>query len=96
MPATMSTQYLDNVSPPARTREEVLTGDAEVDETYFVFSELSCREQMWDLEAKDADPNVVRKLLVNHPDFFKAHRLGRDVFLTLRVGTPHTLPSSDV
>jgi len=43
---------------------------------------------MWDWEGKDADPNVVRKLLINYPDFFKEHRLGSDVFLTLRVANP--------
>lgn len=65
-----------------------MAGDAEVEETYYAFSELGCQEQMWDWEGKDADPNVVRKLLVAYPDFFKAHRLGRDVFLTLRVANP--------
>ena len=65
-----------------------MAGDDEVEETFFAFSELGCQEQMWDWEGKDADPNVVRKLLVNYPEYFKAHRLGRDVFLTLRVANP--------
>jgi len=61
----MSTQHPDNVSPPPWTHDEILSGDAEVEETYFAFSELGCKEQMWDWEGKDADPNVVRKLLIN-------------------------------
>ncbi|MFQ6076779.1 MAG: phosphoenolpyruvate carboxylase, partial [Candidatus Bathyarchaeia archaeon] len=37
---------------------------------------------------KDVDPNIVRKLLAQYPDFFKEHVLGRDVFLTYRVPNP--------
>jgi len=88
IPATMSTQHPDNVSPPPWTQEEVLAGDAEIEETFYAFSELGCQEQMWDWEGKDADPNVVRKLLATYPDYFKTHRLGRDVFLTLRIANP--------
>jgi phosphoenolpyruvate carboxylase len=84
----MSTQHPDNVSPPPWTHEEVLAGDSEIEETFYAFSELSCQEQMWDWEGKDADPNVVRKLLSNYPDYFKTHRLGKDVFLTLRIANP--------
>jgi len=84
----MSTQHPDNVSPPPWRGDEILSGDAEVEETYFAFSELGCQEQMWDWEGKDADPNVVRKLLINYPNFFKERRLGTDVFLTLRVANP--------
>jgi phosphoenolpyruvate carboxylase len=84
----MSTQHPDNVSPPPWTKEEVLAGDAEIEETFYAFSELGCQEQMWDWEGKDADPNVVRKLFATYPDYFKTHRLGRDVFLTLRIANP--------
>jgi phosphoenolpyruvate carboxylase len=84
----MSTQHPDNVSPPPWSREEVLAGDSEIEETFYAFSELGCQEQMWDWEGKDADPNVVRKLLTAYPDYFRTHRLGSDVFLTLRIANP--------
>ena len=84
----MSTQHPDNVASPGWAKDEVLSGDMEVEETYRAFSEFGCQEQMWDWEGKDADPNVVRKLLLTYPDFFKEHRLGDDVFLTIRVANP--------
>jgi len=88
IPATMSTQHPDNVASPNWAKDEVLAGDMEVEETYRAFSEFGCQEQMWDWEAKDADPNVVRKL-VAYPAFFKKHRLGRGIFLTIRVANPN-------
>jgi len=88
IPATMSTQHPDNVASPGWAKDEVLSGDMEVEETYRAFAEFGCQEQMWDWEGKDADPNVVRKLLLGHSDFFKEHRLGDDVFLTIRVANP--------
>lgn len=85
----MSTQHPDNVQLPSWVEEEIIAGEAEVHETYFAYNELKCEEQMWDWEGKDVDPNIVRKLLVNHPDFFKEHILGKDVFLTYRVPNPN-------
>lgn len=84
----MSTQHPDNVNLPPWAEGEVIAGDAEVHETYFAFHDLKCEEQMWDWEGKDVDPNIVRKLLVNHPDFFRENVLGRDIFLTYRVPNP--------
>ncbi len=88
IPSTMSTQHPDNVTLPPWVDEEIIAGEAEVHETYLAYEELRCEEQMWDWEGKDVDPNIVRKLLVNHPDFFKDNILGRDVFLTYRVPNP--------
>ena len=84
----MSTQHPDNVASPSWAKDDVLAGDMEVEETFRAYSEYGCQEQMWDWEGKDADPNVVRKLLVSYPDFFKKHRLGEDIFLTIRVANP--------
>jgi len=84
----MSTQHPDNVTLPSWVREEVIAGEDEVYETYFAYQELKCGEQMWDWEGKDVDPNIVRKLLANYPEFFKTHILGKDVFLTYRVPNP--------
>ena len=50
---------------------------------------MGCDEQMWDSEGKEADNQVVRKLLTNYPAFFRQERLlGRDIALTLRVPNP--------
>ena len=74
--------------PPLPTPAGVLKGDGEVDEAVDVFA-LGCDEQMWDSEGKEADNQVVRKLLTNYPDFFQGNlQLGRDVALTLRVPNP--------
>jgi phosphoenolpyruvate carboxylase len=88
IPSTMSTQHPDNATLPPWIRGEIIAGEDEVHEVYFAFKELKCEEQMWDWEGKDVDPNVLRKLLVNHPNFFREHVLGKDFFITYRVPNP--------
>ena len=89
VPKVMSTQHPDNATPaPFADDRGVLKGDGEVDEAVDVFA-LGCDEQMWDSEGKEADSQVVRKLLTGYPDFFKGDlQLGRDIALTLRVPNP--------
>ena len=89
IPKAMSTQHPDNAFLPSfATDDEVLKGEDEITEADFVFSTLGCDEQMWDYEGKGADIDVVMKLLVAHPEFFQQHRLGKDVFLTIRIPNP--------
>ena len=89
IPKAMSTQHPDNAFLPSfAAGEEVLKGEDEITEADFVFSTLGCDEQMWDYEGKGADIDVVMKLLVAHPSFFRKHRLGKDVFLTIRIPNP--------
>ena len=89
IPKVMSTQHPDNAKPaPFADSLGVLKGDGEVDEAVDVFA-LGCDEQMWDSEGKEADNQVVRKLLTGYPDVFGSElQLGRDVALTLRVPNP--------
>ncbi len=89
VPKVMSTQHPDNATPaPFADDRGVLKGDGEVDEAVDVFA-LGCDEQMWDSEGKEADSQVVRKLLTGYPDFFQGDlQLGRDIALTLRVPNP--------
>ena len=89
VPRAMSTQHPDNATPaPFADEAGVLKGDGEVNEAVDVFA-LGCDEQMWDSEGKEADNQVVRKLLTGYPDFFQDNiQLGRDVALTLRVPNP--------
>ena len=89
VPKVMSTQHPDNATPaPYADAAGVLKSEGEVHEAADVFA-LGCDEQMWDSEGKDADNQVVRKLLTGYPDFFQQEqRLGRDVVLTLRVPNP--------
>jgi len=88
IPSTMSTQHPDNVTLPPWVSGETIAGEDEVHEVYYAFKELKCEEQMWDWEGKDVDPNVLRKLLVNHPNFFREHIIGKDFFITYRVPNP--------
>ncbi len=88
VPRCMSTQHPDNVATPFFSDSEILAGDAEVKEAFFVFSQLGCTEQMWDSEGKEADNQVVEKLLSRYLDFFSKNRLGRDLRLTYRVPNP--------
>ncbi len=89
VPKVMSTQHPDNATPaPYADESGVLKGEGEVAEAVSVF-EMGCDEQMWDSEGKEADNQVVRKLLTNYPEFFQSERrLGRDIALTLRVPNP--------
>jgi len=84
----MSTQHPDNVSIPFFSDSEVLAGEAEVEEAFYVFSQLGCREQMWDSEGKEVDEQVVEKLLSKYTEFFRKTIIGRDVFLTYRAPNP--------
>ena len=88
IPRTMSSQHPDNACLPPWSRGEVISGEEEVYEAYYAYSALGCEEVMWDAEGKDIDPDVVRKLLLAHPEFFREKRLGRDIFLTYRIPNP--------
>ncbi len=88
IPRCMSTQHPDNVNVPFFASGPELSGEDEVQEAYYAFSHLGCDEQMWDVEGKEVDSFVVKKLLTRHEPYFTEQRLGRDVFLTLRVPNP--------
>jgi len=53
IPRCMSTQHPDNITNPFFSDSEVLYGEAEVKEAFYVFSELQITEQMWDSEGKE-------------------------------------------
>lgn len=84
----MSTQHPDNVLLPFFAEKQDMSGEDEIQEAYYAFSHLGCDEQMWDCEGKEVDDFVIRKLFTKYGHFFKRHRLGEDVFLTLRVPNP--------
>jgi len=84
----MSTQHPDNASVPFFASSPVLAGEDEIREAYYCYSHLGCDEQMWDVEGKEIDPHVVKKLLTFYPEFFRKHILGRDLRLTVRVPNP--------
>jgi len=85
----MSTQHPDNVNSPFFSDSEILAGETEIKETYYVFSHLGIEEQMWDCEGKEVDNHVVEKLLSRYPKFFAENKLGQDLYLTLRVPNPN-------
>ena len=84
----MSTQHPDNVHVPFFAESSEFGGEDEVREAYYVYSHLCCQEQMWDCEGKEVDNFVVKKLLTSYPSYFRENKLGRDIFLTLRVPNP--------
>jgi phosphoenolpyruvate carboxylase len=88
IPRTMSTQHPDNARVPDWAKSEVISGEDEVVEAYYVYSSLGVHEVMWDAEGKDVDTHVVRKLFTNYPEFFEEKILGKDVFLTYRIPNP--------
>lgn len=88
IPRTMSTQHPDNVTMPFFTEGTCFLGEDEIKEAYYVFSHLRCDEQMWDCEGKEVDEFVIKKLLSRYDNYFKKRRIGKDVFITLRVPNP--------
>jgi len=88
IPKCMSTQHPDNVNTPFFSSSSEIGGEDEIAEAFYVFSHLGCDEQMWDCEGKEVDNYVVKKLLSRYGQFFNEKRLGRDLFLTLRVPNP--------
>ena len=88
IPRCMSTQHPDNVHLPFFAESPDLGGEDEIQEAFYAYSHLGCDEQMWDAEGKEVDGFVVKKLLTKYPDFFTETRLGKDIFLTIRVPNP--------
>lgn len=88
IPKCMSTQHPDNVNSPFFAENTQLGGEDEIQEAYYAFSYLGCDEQMWDCEGKEVDNYVVKKLLTKYESFFKDKKLGKDLFITLRVPNP--------
>ncbi len=88
IPRCMSTQHPDNASVPFFASSSVLAGEDEIREAFYAFSHLGCDEQMWDVEGKEIDTYVVKKLLSSYPEYFHENVLGDDVRITLRVPNP--------
>jgi len=84
----MSTQHPDNVNVPFFSKGAKIGGEDEIKEAYYTFSHLGIDEQMWDVEGKEVDNYVVKKLLTTYEHFFRENILGEDVRLTLRVPNP--------
>jgi len=88
IPKCMSTQHPDNVNIPFFAENSELGGEDEIQEAYYAYSHLGCDEQMWDCEGKEVDNYVVKKLLTKYETYFNNNKLGKDIFLTLRVPNP--------
>ena len=84
----MSTQHPDNVSNPFFTHSSEIAGDDEIKEAFYTYSHMHCKEQLGDCEGKEVDNYVVKKLFANYEAYFRKHKLGKDIFLTLRVPNP--------
>jgi phosphoenolpyruvate carboxylase len=92
-PRVMSTQHPDNATLPFFVEGEVVEGEDEIQEAYYVYSHLGCDEQMWDFEGKEGDEYAVQKLLSRHSRFFEDSVLGEDVRLTVRGPNPDVQPT---
>ena len=88
IPKCMSTQHPDNVNIPFFANSPDMDNEDEVEEAFYAYSHLGCDEQMWDYEGKEGDAFVVKKLLTRYKNFFDRKRLGKDIFLTLRLPNP--------
>lgn len=85
IPTTMSTQHPDNACPAFWCDKSFISTTDEIEEAYVVFKDLDCNEYMWDWEGKFVDEAVVDKFFRIHTDYFRAHPLGKEKFLTYRI-----------
>lgn len=87
IPQTMGTQHPDNAYPPfwEEDGDGYVSTSEEVQEAATSFIDLGCEEYMWDWEGKHVDEGVVEKILTEYHDYFYAHQLGRDRFITFRI-----------
>jgi phosphoenolpyruvate carboxylase len=92
-PRVMSTQHPDNATVPFFVDGEIVEGEDEIQEAYYVYSHLGCDEQMWDFEGKEGDEYAVQKLLSRQSGFFEDTVLGEDVRLTVRGPNPDVEPT---
>jgi phosphoenolpyruvate carboxylase len=88
IPRCMSTQHPDNAITPFFSETQLMGGEDEVREAFYVYSTLGCTEQMWDSEGKEVDNYVVKKLLNKYGYYFAKNKLGKDLNLTVRVPNP--------
>lgn len=88
IPKTMSTQHPDNVNNPFFVQKGVMSGEDEIQEAFYAYSHLGIQEQMWDVEGKEVDPYVVKKLLSRYETYFRKYILGVNKRLILRVPNP--------
>ena len=88
VPRCMSTQHPDNATLPFFAASDVIEGEDEIQEAYYVTSHLGCDEGMWDFEGKEGDEYVVKKLLSRYGDYFAETRLGEGFRLTVRGPNP--------
>ncbi|WP_373762383.1 phosphoenolpyruvate carboxylase [Weissella soli] len=86
IPVTMGTQHPDNANGPFWdvSNHPFISAYNETMEAYENFSSLDVDEYMWDWEGKHADAAVIDRLFSDQLEYFKAHQLGRDKFITFR------------
>lgn len=85
IPTIMATQHPDNAGDVYLFGDPFVTTANELEECYSMFADLGADEYMWDWEGKFVDEAVVEKLFRQYPDFFQAHPLGKEFFLTFRI-----------
>ncbi len=88
IPTTMASQHPDHAGVPYWAKKEFISTRKEVKECFLTFSELGISEYKWDWEGKFVDESVVDRLLHEHFEYFQAHALGKEKFLTFRLPNP--------
>lgn len=88
IPKSMSTQHPDNVNTPFFAQSSIMGGEDEIQEAFYAYSHLGVQEQMWDVEGKEVDTYVVKKLLSKFESYFRKNILGREKRLIMRVPNP--------
>lgn len=88
IPAAMASQHPDHAGKPYWHTADLIRTIDETRECFLSFSQLGIQEYKWDWEGKFVDESVIERLLSDYYDFFAAHPLGDDKFLTFRLPNP--------
>jgi phosphoenolpyruvate carboxylase len=93
IPCSIATQFCDNTFKPFWSFGKGNPIADDFFDCYVAFKELCCHEYLWDWKNRKIDELLVRKLLNAYPKFFNQKIMGKDCFITLRMGQKESIES---
>lgn len=85
-PSTVATQFSDNAIRPFWSFKDSTSVVDDFFDCYVSFKELNCHEYLWDWKGRKVDELLVKKLVSSYEKFFRKNPIGKNCFITFRVG----------
>ncbi len=86
MPSTTATQFADNSEKPFWSFKDSVSASDDFFDCYVAFKELSFHEYFWDWQGRKLDELLIQKLMQSYKPFFMENQIGKNHFITFRVG----------